>query len=57
LGFDGVDDELLSGKYKSPLLPQPDSAAEILITARKAIIAVKSQLTQQIFLNIGDTQN
>jgi len=41
-----------SGKYKSPLLPQPERNDETLITARKAIIARKSQLTQQMFLNI-----
>ena len=42
----------LSGKYKLPLFPQPVSIEETLITKKKAIIAVKSQLTQQVFLNI-----
>ena len=45
---EGVD--VLLGSIKRPLLPQPD--CERLTSARKIIIKAKSQLAQQIFLNI-----
>lgn len=46
-----VDEESL-GIYKSPLFPQADSIDEILIKKRNTTIAVNSQFTQQIFLNM-----
>ncbi len=53
-----VDEESL-GIYKSPLFPQADSIDEILIKKRNTTIAVNSQFTQQIFLNmmLAQTKN
>jgi len=47
---------LCSGRYKSPLFPQPDSIDDTLTKKRKTIIAAYNQFTQQISLNIPLSQ-
>jgi len=50
-----LDEESL-GRYKFPLFPQPESMDETLTKKRKITIAVNTQFTQQIFLNMTATQ-